>query len=64
VCGEALADTLQAFTRRPVAPADIRHAFAVSSFAFAAHDPIIKIRAFVGWIPGRPGSIGSVSKRR
>jgi hypothetical protein len=35
-------------TLKPVAPADIRHAFAVCSFAFAAHAPIITVRAFAG----------------
>jgi hypothetical protein len=41
-------------TLKPVAPADIRHAFAVCSFAFAAHEPIIYHSCLRRLIPRRP----------
>jgi hypothetical protein len=41
VRGEALAEKARTLTLEPVALADIRHAFAVCSFAFAAPEPII-----------------------
>ena len=48
--GEALAEG-KTLTLKPVALADIRHAFAVFSFAFAAHEPIINhscLRRLIG----------------
>ena len=41
-------------TLRPVAPADIRHAFAVGSFVFAAHEPIIYDSCLRRLIPRGP----------
>jgi hypothetical protein len=52
VRGEALAEG-KTLTLKPVALADIRHAFAVFSFAFAAHEPIIYDSCLHRLIPRR-----------
>ena len=58
--GKALAEKARTLTLRPLAPADIRHAFAVCSFAFTAHDPIIYDSCLRRLIPRRPANVEPV----